>query len=84
VLAIVLIVVGAVACAVLFVIGLVAPGRSRKAQRLIDRKLELLRGESTRAPGRLGKWLAKPLGKSEQATNESARAGRRTRHKLPF
>lgn len=83
-LAIVLIVVGTVACVVLFVIGVVAPGRSRKAQRAVGTALETLQGESTRAPGRLGKWLAKPFGKSEKATNKSARAGRRTRSKLPF
>ena len=41
-LAIVLIIVGAVACVVLFVIGAVAPGRSRKAQRAVDMKLEAL------------------------------------------
>lgn len=84
VLAIVLIVVGAVACVVLFVIGLVAPKRSRKVQRAVDRKLDTLQGESARAPGRLATWLAKPFGKSEKATNKSARAGRKTRSKLPF
>lgn len=83
-LAIVLILVGAVACVVLFVIGLVAPRRSRKAQRVVLKKLEMLQGEAGRAPGRIGKWLAKPFGKSEQATNKSARAGRKTRFKLPF
>lgn len=82
--AIVLIVVGAVTCMVLFVIGVVAPGRSRTAQQAVDEKLETLQGASARAPGRLGKWLAKPFGKSERATNKSARAGRRTRSKLPF
>jgi len=84
VLAIVLIVVGGVACAVLFVIGVVAPGRSRKAQRAVDKKLGTLQGEAGRAPGRIGKWLAKPFGKSEKATNKSARAGRKTRSKLPL
>ena len=83
-LAVVLVVVGAVACVVLFVIGVVAPGRSRKAQRAVSKKLEMLQGEAGRAPGRLGKWLAKPFGKSEKATNKSARAGRKTRFKLPF
>ncbi|MDX6487928.1 MAG: hypothetical protein QOK13_543 [Gaiellaceae bacterium] len=83
-LAIVLIVVGAVACVVLFVIGVVAPERSRKAQRAVDKKLDLLEGEAGRAPGRIGKWLAKPFGKSQKATNKSARAGRKTRFKLPF
>ena len=43
-----------------------------------------LQGEAGRAPGRIGKWLAKPFGNSERATNKSARAGRKTRSKLPF
>jgi predicted PurR-regulated permease PerM len=84
VLAIVLIVLGAVACLVLFVLGIVAPGSSRQAQRVINEGLETLQGEAARAPGRLAKWLAKPFGKSEKATNKSARAGRKTRSKLPF
>ena len=83
-LAIVLIIVGAVACVVLFVTGLAAPGRSRKAQRAVDMKLDTLQGEAGRAPGRLGKWLARPFAKSEKATNKSARAGRKTRFNLPF
>ncbi len=83
-LAIVLVVVGAVACVVLFVIGVVAPRSSRKVQRTVDAKLETLQGEAARAPGTLGKRLAKPFGKSQQATNKSARARRRTRFKLPF
>lgn len=83
-LAIVLVVVGAVACVVLFVIGVVAPRSSRQAQRAVNKGLATLQGEAARAPGRLGKWLAKPFGTSEKATNKSARAGRKTRFKLPF
>jgi len=48
VVAIVLIVFGAVAWAVLFEIGVLAPGRSRKAERAVDEKLEKLQGESAR------------------------------------
>lgn len=81
---IVLVVVGAVACAVLFTLGVAAPRTSRRAQRAVDKRLETLQGEAQRAPGRLGKWLAKPFGRSEKATNKSARAGRKTRFKLPF
>jgi hypothetical protein len=51
---------------------------------VIDRELEVLRGESAPAPGRLGNWLATPFGKSEKATHKSARAGRKTRRQLPF
>ncbi len=83
-LAIVLVVVGALAYAVLFLIGVVAPRSSRKAQRAVDAKLETLQGDAARAPGRLGKWLARPFRQSEQATNKSARAGRRARFNLPF
>jgi hypothetical protein len=82
VLAIVLIIVGAVACVVLFVIGAVAPGRSRKAQRAVDMKLEALQGEA--GAGGRQEGSARPFAKSEKATNKSARAGRKTRFKLPL
>lgn len=82
--AIVLIGIGGLACAVLFALGLVAPGKSRTAQNQVGKRLEEARGELQKAPGRLGKWLTKPFGKSQQATNKSARAGRKTRLKLPF
>jgi hypothetical protein len=45
---------------------------------------ESLQGEAVRAPGRLGEWLAREFGESEQATNKNARAARKTRDKVPF
>ena len=84
VVAIVFIVLGALACLVLFVPGIVAPEGSRQAQRVINEGLDTLQGETARAPGRLAKWVAKPFGNSEKATNKSARSGRKTRSKLPL
>ena len=69
---------------VLFVLGIVVPGSSSQALRVINEGLETLQGEAVRAPGRLGKSLSRRFGKSGKATNKSARAGRNTRSNLPF
>ena len=76
--------IAVVACVVLFVTGFLAPQLSKKPQYRIDRLLSKGIGKAGKAPGRLGKWLAQPFGKSEKATNKSARAGRKARFKLPF
>jgi hypothetical protein len=36
------------------------------------------------APGKLGKWLAKPFQSSRKATSKSASTGRKGRGKLPL
>ena len=72
------------ACVLLFVGGLVAPQLSKKPQYRLDRLLSKGAGKASKAPGRLGKWMAEPFGKSEKAANKSAGAGRKTRFKLPF
>ena len=79
----VFVVVGLVAVA-LFGVGVVAPRKSRKAQRAIDSALEGAAGTAVEAPGRVGEWLAKPFRKSRKAADTSSRAGRKTRFKLPF
>jgi hypothetical protein len=72
------------ACVLLFLAGLVAPQFSKKPQYRIDKMLSKAVGKAGKAPGRTTKWIAQVLGKSQKATNKSARAGRKTRFKLPF
>jgi hypothetical protein len=38
----------------------------------------------SKAPGKLGKWFAKPFQTSQKAVNRSAEGGRRGRGKLPL
>jgi hypothetical protein len=38
----------------------------------------------SKAPGKLGRWFAKPFRTSQKAVNRSAEGGRRGRGKLPL
>jgi len=71
-------------CVILFVAAFLPPQLSRKPQYRIDKLLAKAAGKASHAPGPLRKLIAQPFGKSEKVTNKSARAGRKTRFKLPF
>ena len=68
----------------LFALGFVAPLRSYGPQAKLHRKLESGEAKASNAPGFLGRFLPKPFGKSRNAANKSADAGRKSRSKLPF
>ena len=70
-----------VACGALFVLGFLRPRASRGHELRVDEKLQRAQRAATRAPGRLGSWLAKPLQNSRRATQKSASAGRKARRK---
>jgi hypothetical protein len=81
----IVIVVTVLVCVVLFLLGLVAPGRGWRAQRDVDHALfksEDKTGE--KAPDAVEGWVRKPFETSRKATDKSAEAGRRSRFKLPF
>ena len=71
-------------CVLLFVAGLVAPRLSFWPQRGIARSLTKGAERAGQAPGRAGRWAAKPFQKSRKATDKSAEAGRKSRGKLPL
>ena len=73
-----------VACVLLFVAGFLAPKLSKKPQYRIDKVFAKAAGKASKAPRPVKKAIAQPFGKSEKVTNKSARAGRKTRFKLPF
>ena len=79
-------VVGAIVgvCVLLFVLALLAPRLSRKPQRGVDRTLTAGESVAGTAPGKAGRWLAKPFSTSRKAADKSAGAGRKSRFKLPF
>ena len=79
-----LIAITIVVCVVLAVLGFVVPRLSRGAQGRVDRALTAAQREGSKAPGRMGRLLAKPLGTSRRAADRSAGAGRKARRKLPF
>jgi hypothetical protein len=71
-------------CVVLLVLGFLVPRLSSHPQRGVDRTLGLGQSAGGKAPGPLGRLLAKPFGSSRKATNRSASSGRRARSKLPL
>jgi hypothetical protein len=74
----------AVFCVLLFIVAVLFPRRSHKLERGGDAPLAAGQDVASEAPGRLGRWLQMPFGKSRKAVHKSGSAGRRTRFKLPF
>lgn len=71
-------------CIALFVLALLAPRLSRGPERATHRALGAGGRGASRAPGKLGTWLARPFHKSSRAAGSSASTGRRARAKLPL
>lgn len=71
-------------CIVLLILAFVAPRLSRGPQRGVNKGLGAGASGASKAPGPLGRWLSKPFGKSQKATNKSAEAGRKARSKTPM
>jgi hypothetical protein len=69
-------------CLLLLVLGFLVPRLSRWPQRGVDRTLTAGQRTGSKAPGLLGRLLAKPFGTSRRAADRSAAAGRRARGKL--
>jgi hypothetical protein len=71
-------------CIVLFLLALLAPRLSRHPQRGADRAFGLGARGGSKAPGKLGRWFAKPFTSGRKAADRSASAGRKSRSKLPL
>lgn len=72
-----------VLCVLLFVLALLAPRLSRHPERASHRLFGLGGRGASKAPGRLGRWLAKPFHTGSRAAGKSASTGRDVRDKLP-
>ena len=72
-----------VLCVLLFVFAILAPRLSRHPERASKRAFGLGGRGASKAPGKLGEWLAKPFHKSTKAAGKSADAGRDVRDKMP-
>jgi hypothetical protein len=73
-----------VLCIVLLILAFLAPRLSRHPQRGADKAFGLGARGGRKAPGKLGKWLAKPFTTSQKAVDKSAATGRRGRRKMPL
>jgi hypothetical protein len=71
-------------CILLFVLALIAPRLSRGPERATHRLFGAGGRGASKAPGKLGTWLAKPFSKSSRAAGTSASEGREARAKLPL
>jgi hypothetical protein len=71
-------------CVVLLILGFLVPRLSRHPERAAHRVYGAGGRTAGKAPGPLGRWLAKPFGKSSRLTAKSADAGRRGRGKMPL
>ncbi len=70
-------------CLVLLVLAFLAPRLSRYFQRAGDKPLQLGQRTTSKAPGKLGKWLQKPFSTSRKAVSKSGEKGREERAKSP-
>ena len=73
-----------VLCIVLFVLAILAPRLSRHPERASHKAFGLGSRGASKAPGKLGTWLAKPFHKGSKAAGKSADKGRDVRGKLPL
>ncbi|PRH78315.1 hypothetical protein C6N75_15615 [Streptomyces solincola] len=80
-----MVIAGVVAiCVVLAVLAFLLPRLSHHPQRGTQRTLGLGARGANKAPGRLGRWFAKPFHSSSRAVGKSGSAGRRARGWMPF
>lgn len=71
-------------CIILAILAFLAPRLSRHPQHGASSALGAGARGGSKAPGKLGKWLAKPFRTGQKAVNRSAETGRRGRGKLPL
>jgi hypothetical protein len=71
-------------CIILAILAFLVPRLSHGPQKGVDKTLGAGQSGASKAPGKLGHWLAKPFGHSRKATNKSASKGREARGKAPL
>ena len=71
-------------CIVLLILAFLAPRLSSHPQRGANAAFGAGARGGSKAPGKLGKWFAKPFRTSQKAVNRSASTGRKGRSKMPL
>ena len=71
-------------CIVLLILAFLAPRLSRHPERGGQKVLGFGGRGASKAPGKLGKWLAKPFHSSSKAVSKSGSTGRKGRGKMPL
>jgi hypothetical protein len=77
-------VIGAVIgfCILILILAFLFPRLSRRPERGGQKVMSTGSRGASKAPGKLGKWLAKPFNTSSKAISKSGSAGRRGRAKV--
>jgi len=69
-------------CVLLLILAFLFPRLSRHPERGGQKVMSTGTRTTSKAPGKLGKWLSKPFSSSSKAISKSGSAGRRGRSKL--
>jgi Family of unknown function (DUF6411) len=71
-------------CVLLLILAFLFPRLSRGPERGGQKVAGAPTKATSRAPGKLGKWLSKPFRSGQRAISKSGSAGRKGRSKMPF
>jgi hypothetical protein len=71
-------------CVLLAILGFLVPMLSNRARRGADKGFGMGQRAGSKAPGPMGRLLAKSFGKSQRAADKSHSEGQRARQKMPF
>ncbi len=71
-------------CVLILILAFLVPRLSRHPERGGQKVLGFGSRGAGKAPGKLGKWLAKPFHSSSKAVSKSGSTGRKGRSKLPL
>jgi hypothetical protein len=71
-------------CVLLLILAFLLPRLSRGPERGGSKVAGAPTKATSKAPGKLGRWLSKPFNTSQKAIHKSGSTGRKGRSKMPF
>jgi hypothetical protein len=71
-------------CVLLLILAFLFPRLSRHPERGGQKVAGAPMKATSKAPGKLGRWLSKPFSSSQKAISKIGRTGRKGRDKMPF
>jgi hypothetical protein len=71
-------------CVLILILAFLFPKLSRHPERGGEKVVGAPTKATSKAPGKLGKWMSKPFNSSQRAISKSGSTGRKGRGKMPF
>jgi hypothetical protein len=71
-------------CVLILILAFLFPRLSRGPERGGEKVIGAPMKATSKAPGKLGRWLSKPFSSGQKAVSKSGSAGRKGRRKLPL